>query len=293
MSSYKAYGHTFTIDRPLHYVNKSVKSSPEFNVYSSDNLNFTHRKIGTDVAEYHKDGIGKFRVTNGNKIEYFVNTDEEGSFEKNLLYLAIPIIFYQRNYLVLHSSCIHIKGKTVMFCGRKGSGKSTYCNHYLSKDGFIAEDRCVIDTFGKEQRVKNSEISILKLKSISKTNKNFIINKIPMHEDGLGRSCYELDDSVHNKKINDYKIDYCIFLDWGEELTLKKLDFESIFFYSFNNSLKTQDVDIKRDSEKKHLINLNNFCSSNINFYKLSKPRGSDSTEFDLSTKLLDQILFE
>ena len=160
MSSYSAYGHTFKIDRPLNFVEEIIEESPDFSVLRSENLNFNHRKIGPDIAEFHKDGVGKFRILNGTEIQYSLNSLEDESFEKSLLYLAIPIIFYQKGYLVMHASCVHFNGQTIMFCGKKGSGKSTYCQHYLSKGGFISEDRCVINTSGKDQITLNSQISI-------------------------------------------------------------------------------------------------------------------------------------
>ena len=292
MSCFSVYGHTFKIDRPLNFVEEILEASPIFNVFKSEDLNFVHRKISPDIAEFYKDGVGKFRISNGTEIQYSLKSYEHESFEKSLLYLAIPIIFYQRGFLVMHASCVHIDGQTIMFCGKKGSGKSTYCQHYLSKGGFISEDRCVINTLGKEQIALNSQISIMKLKNISKENNNLILDKILIQDDELGRSCYKLDSSVHNKSITDYKIDHCIFLDWGDELSLMNSDYENIFLNSFNNSLKSQNIDAKRRNERKHLINLNNFCSSNINFFNLLKRRDFDSKEFNSSIKLLDKIFF-
>ena len=292
MSYYSVYGHCFKIDKTLNFLQKSNDELPDFSVYRSDDLDFNHRKISVDIAEYFKDGVGRFRVVNGTDIQYSLISSEDKSFEKSLLYLAIPLLFYQRNFLVLHASCVYLNGKTIMFCGRKGSGKSTYCQHYLSKGGFISEDRCVIDTKNKKQITLNSQISIMKLKALSKKNKNLILDKIAIQDDELGRSCYQLDASVHNRSIKDYKIDHCIFLEWGNDFIIKKTNFQDIFLNSFSNSIKSQNTDIKKSVEREHLINLNNFCSSNVNFHTLVKKRDSDKQDFNLSVQQLDQIIF-
>lgn len=292
MSSYSAYGHTFKIDRPLNFVEEIIEESPDFTVLRSENLNFKHRKISPDIAEFYKEGVGKFRILNGTEIQYSLNSFEDENFEKSLLYLAIPIIFYQKGYLVMHASCVHINGQTIMFCGKKGSGKSTYCQHYLLKGGFISEDRCVINTSGNDQVTFNSQISIMKLKDTTKKNKNLILDKVPIEDDELGRSCYKLDRTVHNKSITDYKIDHCVFLNWGEELSLMDTDYENIFRNSFNNSLKSQNITLNTNAER-DLINLNNFCSSKISFYSLLSKREDFQDTFKSSIKLLNKKIFE
>jgi len=57
-----------------------------------------------------------------------------------LLDHVCPYILSLKNSLVLHASCLTRKGKTLIFCGRSGSGKSTIAGNLIAKDWLLVSD---------------------------------------------------------------------------------------------------------------------------------------------------------
>jgi len=104
------------------------------------------------------EGIGRYRVQNGNRI--IIQAEEEAlPAEIRLLLLgsSIGVLLHQRGMLASHGSAITDGKQTVIFSGQSGVGKSTLAAG-LQELGYsvIADDISVIDNNGTgEFRVEN------------------------------------------------------------------------------------------------------------------------------------------
>ncbi|MCX7013916.1 MAG: hypothetical protein NTW86_15415 [Candidatus Sumerlaeota bacterium] len=88
--------------------------------------------------------IGTFLIRNGNEILVCPAGDvEERVLRVFILGAAMGVLLRQRGQMVLHGSCVDVRGKAVAFIGWKGSGKSTMaaamCNrgHALLSDDVV------------------------------------------------------------------------------------------------------------------------------------------------------------
>lgn len=86
-----------------------------------------------------------FKVSNGNKIEITRHHEDDVRCRIFLLGTVMTLILHQRGMLVLHGSAIDHHGQAIIFCGPRGSGKSTLSATY-QKEGFplMSDDVCAI-----------------------------------------------------------------------------------------------------------------------------------------------------
>jgi hypothetical protein len=89
-------------------------------------------------------GIGKSIVRGGREIvlEPGPGVDER-TLRLYLLGALLPVVLYQRGFLVLHASAVELDGRAVAFLGESGCGKSTLavalqaCGHRLLSDDVV------------------------------------------------------------------------------------------------------------------------------------------------------------
>jgi energy-coupling factor transporter ATP-binding protein EcfA2 len=87
-------------------------------------------KFSQRAIYFDWDRVGKVLVHDGNEI--IVQTDAEASMEDLSPFLTGPVLaalLHQRQYFVLHASCIAVDGAAIVFVGPKGYGKSTLAAH--------------------------------------------------------------------------------------------------------------------------------------------------------------------
>jgi hypothetical protein len=98
---------------------------------------------GNEVTLYWE-GVGIFRMENGDKITYQNLGADLGTLRLFILSEVIAIILYQRNHLVLHGSAIRDKnGYATIFVGAAGSGKSTIAAALAKKGNTVLTDDLV------------------------------------------------------------------------------------------------------------------------------------------------------
>jgi hypothetical protein len=86
-------------------------------------------------------GVGYFMIEKGKKVV----VDELKKADKNvvelyLLGICMATILRQRKYIVFHGSCVRVDGKTILFAGPQGAGKSTLAAASTKRGAKIISD---------------------------------------------------------------------------------------------------------------------------------------------------------
>lgn len=71
------------------------------------------------------EGVGKFRMSGGDRIVYQNLGADEGTLRLFLLSEVMGIILYQRGLFLLHASAVKVNDEALVFMGVPGAGKST------------------------------------------------------------------------------------------------------------------------------------------------------------------------
>lgn len=105
-------------------------------------------QAGKDEFLFKIDGVACYYVRNGSTITVM---PEAGADEDDVLIFlmgsAMGALLHQRNTLVLHAGAIAVKGKSVVFSGPSGIGKSTLAAGFHQRGyPFLADDVCAITT---------------------------------------------------------------------------------------------------------------------------------------------------
>jgi hypothetical protein len=92
------------------------------------------------------DSVASYYVRQGNQITI---TPDPGADEESILIFlmgsAVGALLHQRNVLVLHAGAIAVHGRSVLFSGDSGVGKSTLAAGFHKRGySFLADDICAI-----------------------------------------------------------------------------------------------------------------------------------------------------
>lgn len=96
-------------------------------------------------------GVGKFRITDGNRVAYQNLGADDDILRLFLLSEVMGIVLYQRGRFLLHASAIDVNGQAQVFMGVPGAGKSTTATAF-GKAGctVLTDDLVVIDFVNTE-----------------------------------------------------------------------------------------------------------------------------------------------
>ena len=108
-------------------------------------------ELATEEAHFFWEQLGKFRVRAGTEIVIDPSAGvEERMLRLPLLGTVLAVLLHMRKYLVLHASAVAIEGRTVIFLGNKGWGKSTMAaTMYGRGHELLADDLVALDTDGE------------------------------------------------------------------------------------------------------------------------------------------------
>lgn len=206
--------HSWNIDSEFEDVNIDLqlakKSSSKFKAFA----NFSK-------AEIFHPSYGNFKIENGNSITAVpLPKVSDEDLLNACLHLPFACIFYQKDFIVLHGSCVESNGYARIYCGKSGSGKSTQALiEMMEGSRLISEDICVIDFVDGEPYVL-SATPLIKINPIiyKKIKPKFEEIKF-LKPDLKGRKTYKVPDMMF--ALNRYPLKDIFFLD---DISLSKIN---------------------------------------------------------------------
>lgn len=117
---------------------------------SLENLHFKGVRFQAGPNEFllRVDGVARYYVKNGSHIT--IMPEQSAHEDDILLFLmgsVMGALLHQRNILVLHAGAIAVNGKSVIFSGISGVGKSTLTAGFHRRGyTFLADDLCAVNT---------------------------------------------------------------------------------------------------------------------------------------------------
>ncbi len=150
-------------------------------------------KLGITASDVLLDweGVGCFKVSDGERIVYQNTGADEGTLLLFLLSEVIGLILYQRGLFLLHGSAVKIEDNAAVFLGIPGAGKSTTAaafgkaGHTVLTDDLVAIQLMngkpyVVPAFGEYKIWKNTvdglNIDESKLKPSFEGSTKFLVN---------------------------------------------------------------------------------------------------------------------
>lgn len=228
MFKYRAFGLNIhsEIFLPELAVNESANSDliirrGKFDIPSGESIVEGENFRATEDSIYRFwDEIGKFKVSNGNKIIIGPAKDvNEVVLRSFILGTVMATLLYQRRLFVIHSSAVNVNGNVIAFLGNKGYGKSTTAMTFY-REGYpvIADDYIAVDPENDIPLVYPGFPS-LRLSYKSRSHGNFSLER------------------VHYK---DQEIDK-IHVHAGSNFSLKEMPLKKLYVLKRGQNLKISD----------------------------------------------------
>tara|TARA_Y100001980_G_C14481316_1_gene259780 strand:+ start:65 stop:940 length:876 start_codon:yes stop_codon:yes gene_type:complete len=195
--------------------------------------------LTSTYGEIYKKNIGRFILREGRIIEY--EASKKVKMPNLITYIfthVIGFLFYQRDHLVMHASAIKLNGKSILFCGRSGFGKSYLVKKFLPKAYFIAEDICCIS---KEYKIALPSLPFIKVENVPDTNnkKRFY----PTENDKRNRIIVPIEQA---NEFNNTEIKVCFFLKFSEKSSIEPINNIEAFKNILSNSFFSDPI-LKED----------------------------------------------
>lgn len=185
--------------------------------------------INDNYGYYYKQGVGLYEVFNGEEIIIRPETESNELLSQYLINFPLALCFSQLGFFVLHSSAVKFKDKVILFCGKSHSGKSTTSalfNRYGAK--IISEDICIVDTKTLEIIPSAPYVKLTKQAATSILQKHKKISTKTMDS----RDIYQVGIFEENRS----NLNYCFFMNWGQETGIDAIDYKDIIkkLYKFS-----------------------------------------------------------
>ena len=191
---------------------------------------------------------------------------------RRIFNLVMPFVLYQKKRLVLHSSAINISGKTILFLGNSGAGKSSTAS-FFSESIFLSDDVVSI-SFKDSCPQAHPAFPYIKLtESIAKGTS--FSNGIELKNDRLSRLFYKVKNFSYDPKT----VNYCIFLKWDKFNNIKKLDSTEILQCIVASQIGAYPLN-SCDESSKILVNSISELSQNVEFFEITRKKEQKSFNF-------------
>lgn len=243
-------------------------------------LNRSGRRLDSDLNFRGRiSNLLSFSVYKGQEIDIEIEHHSDPDLVKSAIYGPIlSILLRQKNFLVLHGSCVSSKKRNIAFIGRSKSGKSTLAEAFF-KQGYsvITDDILAIDFNSSKPQLAPS-IPRIKLWPDSAMAMGYDPKLLPVINHQSQKRFHLLQYNKHSNQI----LSSIYFLDKGPDINIKKLSFRDAFLKllkcskgtALNNPLYV----------KSHF----NYCSSLLKavpIYSLQRP-----IDFSVLNEVIDNI---
>ena len=281
---YKIYGLKVKSTIPLHdslIINESSKNYDVEISIGETSSNIKTNKIGNfELADRYAffsiDKVGKYEITNGNKITIEPNSNATLSeIKKFTLGSALGLILFQKNIIAIHGGAIVINNNAVIISGNIGAGKTTTIAKLLKKGyGFLSDD---ISSIIKDKNGNyNVHNCIPQQKLCENTAKLLGYNPSKLYKIDELKNKY-LSPNIKNFITTPKKLKSLFYLDISSsnEISYKEILGTSKFQLILNNIFRREYIpnNLIKPEYIKECLNLAN----NISIYKINRPKNKDS----------------
>lgn len=229
MAFYSAYELIIESEISLSAV-VSPPKSPDVTVKIADLSNTNSQETNDNKSNSilgNLPGVAKFLIKNGQKIlvEPEQNIDET-VLSPCILGSAMAILLQQRGLLVLHASCVVIKGNAVAFLGNSGDGKSTICSAFHNRGYSILTDDVMAIAIEENNIRVIPSIPEIKLRADSANSLGYQAGTLsPLHPLTKKR-VHKIESGFTHQAVSLKKI---YLLDKGEKNQIKPLSSQNSF----------------------------------------------------------------
>ena len=238
-------------------VRKNIKIINDFSFLNEKNGTTLSKRLGLIL---HNNNY--FKITKGNKIEYYNKNDFSISFVLFILNMPFAYIFFQRKFLSIHGFSFKLNSNAVIICGDSKSGKSSIGLNIIKKNKLISEDISNIDVNNKKMLI-NSSYPIVLTDIKSKTFKNI------KSDISRKRNTYIIPDELFDSSPRT--VDKIVFNTWGDDYNFRKISSDEAFKLLFKNTFKPVPLNMDFDSDKLHFKNIVKFLN-NVDAFVFEKP---------------------
>lgn len=216
------------------------------------------------------EGIGRYRVQNGNRIT--IQPEREAlpsDIRLVLLGSSIGALLHQRGMLALHGSAITDGLQTVILTGSSGVGKSTLAAGLIELGySVIADDISVIGKNGQRQFIVESGIPHLKLWKdvLTHLNKSDDLSKVRPHLEK-----FRMPVPVLEKQSPVLSTILILNPSNSRDFSYSRINGREKFHLLRNNTYRLQFIDRMNQTEV-HFRNLAKLVNS-IQMYDVNRPR--------------------
>lgn len=221
----------------------------------------------------------RFSVCRGKEIDIELESYSDPSLVRSAIYGPIlSILLRQKNFLVLHGSCVSSKKRNIAFIGGSKAGKSTLAEAFFKQDYFVITDDILAIDFNSSKPQLAPSIPRIKLWPDSAIAMGYDPKLLPAINHQSQKRFHLLQYNKHSNLI----LSSIYFLDKGPDINIKKLSFRDAFLKLLKYSKGT--VLNHPLYVKSHF----NYCSSLLKavpIYSLQRP-----IDFSLLDEVVDSV---
>lgn len=222
----------------------------------------------------------RFSVYKGQEIIIEIHNNSDPRLIKSAIYGPLfSILLRQRKFLILHGSCVLLKGKAIAFIGGSKTGKSTIAEAFLQRNYSVITDDVLAIHFNSSCPKVVASIPRIKLWSDSAVAMGYTPNQLPK----VARSCQKCFHQFQPINISNYSLSSIYVLDRVSEIYIKKLNHIDAFIQLLQHSRGTAL------NHPEYVESHFNYCSSllhSIPCYSLQRP-----FDYSILPKVLDKVL--
>ena len=271
---YRIYSEKIQTDFQVPYLESSISEKKNLifkvsaKVKNCTNKNFFN--LNLDKGTYCKKD--QLKVSLDSNIRYQILNKKISNTDLSFKLFTHPMGLYlfQKGNFVLHSSAINIGGKSFIFMGLSGAGKSSVIGSLINHGELITEDISKINFDGDSAFIYPS-LPIIKLsKDIFNFHSFETVGDFDIAGDQRNRKGYVVKNFDQNNA--PVKVSGCFILDGEISKEIQKVDSDFAFRNLLMNSFSAIPKNECKESEKMLLNNISSFIGK-VPIYNLPRQK--------------------